>query len=159
VKGIHPLNLGYPTVITTTSGGSLCSSRLFVHVVEGATLVNVVEKAMFHSTRDFAAAAWDAAQELHKQCFSYQMRLDHGGDQRVLLVRGLHAAIEQSARRAGYRQEVLVVVDMVLAAVSLRHGMVVIQAVKKKVEDLEMVVRQIAVACLHYQLLVSEQQP
>ena len=66
------------------------------------------------------------------------------------------AAIERSAKQAGYRQELLVVVDMTLAAVSICHDMVVIQAVRKKVEDLEMVVQNVALACFHHQLLTDE---
>ena len=150
----NPLNLEVPTIVLRTEAGQLCSSRLCLHVFEGPVVVDAVELAMAKHLSDHVSAAWEAARCIHMKCSSSTMH--PGKDRRILLVRGLSAAIERSAKQAGYRQELLVVVDMTLAAVSICHDMVVIQAVRKKVEDLEMVVQNVALACFHHQLLTDE---
>jgi hypothetical protein len=69
-------------------------------------------------------------------------------DCRVLVVRDLGAAIDAAAKRADYRVELKVMVDMVVAE------LVVLQAVRLNT-DLEMMVRELAIACFHYQLLTQ----
>jgi hypothetical protein len=60
----------------------------------------------------------------------------------------LGAAIDAAAKRASYRAELKVVVDMI------RHDMVVHQEVRLTI-DLEMIVRVLAMACFHYMLLTQ----
>jgi len=151
----NPLSFRVPTIVLTTQAGEFRSSRLCLHVLEGPVVVEAVKQAMSkQSSSDFVSAAWAAALDIHSQCSTSTLR--HDTDRRVLLVRGLGPAIEREAKQAGYRQELLVVVDMALAAVSIRHSMVVIQAVKKKQEDLETVAQNLAMACFHYQLLTQK---
>jgi glutamate racemase len=45
-------------------------------------------------------------------------------------------------------------VDMVFAELMIRHDMVVLQAVRLTT-DLEMMVRELVMACFHYQLLTQ----
>jgi hypothetical protein len=154
VKTRNPLGLAIPTITLQSRAGQFISSRLFVHVAEGSLLVDLVEKSMAKKPSDFVEAARGVALEVQKQCYSSLMKLEE--DQRILLVRGLTPAREQVAKKAGYRQELLVVLDMTLAELSINHGIVVLQAIRKKPENLEMVVQQLALACFYYQLLTNE---
>lgn len=107
--------------------------------------MDMVKEAMTKHKSDHVTAAWKEAADFHLKCSSRS--LHQGKDRRILFVRGLGAAIGRSNNQAGHRQELLVVIDTALAAISIRHNMLVIQAVRKKVEDLEMVVQNVAPAC------------
>lgn len=150
----NPFGLSLPTLVMQTTAAKLTSCQLFVHVITGNEVIDLIEKAMNNEPLEFVSVARDAAVKINKKCLSSQM--DLRADQRVIVVHGLNAAREQVAKKAGYRQELAVVVDMVLAELSVAHDVVVLQAMKKKVEHLEMVVQQLALACYNYQLLTRE---
>jgi hypothetical protein len=78
-----------------------------------------------------------------------------GKDRRVLLLCGLNPAIDAAARKAGYRTETRVVVDLVLAELMLSQNLCVIQAVRLK-GDTELILQFLSLACFHYHLLFQE---
>ena len=60
-----------------------------------------------------------------------------------------------AAKQAKYRAEYRVLVDLVIAELMLRHNIVVIQAPRLE-NDLEMIVREFAMACFYYQKLTQK---
>jgi ERCC4-type nuclease len=148
----NPLGLQIPTIVMRTSDGQYGSARLFLHVLEAKELIERIQKAMKGTSRDFVGMARSAARAIDVDTTSAEVNVNK--DRRVLVVRGLGAAIDAAAKRAGYRAELKVMVDMVFAELMIRHDMVVLQAVRLTT-DLEMMVRELAMACFHYQLLTQ----
>mmetsp|Transcript_12492 Transcript_12492/g.28961 ORF Transcript_12492/g.28961 Transcript_12492/m.28961 type:complete len:181 (+) Transcript_12492:549-1091(+) len=142
-----------PTLRMVTRAGMLCSGDLFVHVFEGKNFVNAVLCGMDIHGADCVSVAKEAARSIFDEC---------GGekpcsltDRRVLLLRGLPPAIDNIAKRAGYRVETWTVVDLVIANLMLERHLVVLQAVRLKNET-ELVLQQLALSCFHYHLLTNE---
>jgi hypothetical protein len=148
----NPLGLQIPTIVMRTTDDQHASARLFLHVLEAKLLVERIQNVMKGSSRDFVGMARSAARAIDVDTTSANINANK--DRRVLVVRGLGAALDAAAKRAGYRAELKVMVDMVFAELMVCHGIVVLQAVRLTT-DLEMVVRELAMACFHYQLLTQ----
>ena len=92
-------------------------------------------------------------QQINSECSSFLICPKN--DRRVLLIRGLGPAMNDVAKRAHYRTEYRTVVDLVIAELMLHHNLVLIQACRLE-NDLEMILREFAMACFFYQLITSK---
>jgi hypothetical protein len=70
----------------------------------------------------------------------------------VLLLRALPSSVDQCKKKPGYRSEILVVVELVVADLTLSKELVVLQAVRKDA-DFQQMVFQLALSCWHFQLI------
>jgi hypothetical protein len=70
----------------------------------------------------------------------------------VLLLRALPSAVDQCKTKPGYRSEILGVVELIVADLTLSKGLVVLQAVRKDA-DFQQMMSQLALSCLHFQLI------
>jgi hypothetical protein len=146
------LGLSMPTVVMQTVSGRSRSHRLCLHVIEARSVVESIQKACIIFHKDFISAAREVAKDINARCSSDKLKLLH--DRRVLVVRGLGASIDAAAKKAGYIAEIKTLVDAVFAELMIRHGIVVVQAVRLS-SDLEMIIKEFAFACFHYQLLTQ----
>ena len=83
-------------------------------------------------------------------------RTESGATRRILLVRGLEPALRVRSKSADYQEDTANLCDMVFASLMIDENIVVIEAVRKKQEETTMIMRQLALACYHYQLLTNE---
>jgi hypothetical protein len=149
----NPLGLVAPTVVMQTFAGEAKSYRLCLHVVEAKTVIEGIHEACKAAKNNFLTAARVMAKSLHADCSNHKLNLPY--DRRVLVVRGLGASLDAAAKKACYRPEVKTVVDLLFAELMIQHNMVVVQAVRLS-KDLEMILREFALACFHYQLLTQQ---
>lgn len=151
----NPLGLCLPSVVMETVCGEYKSDKLVVSILEGATLLERIQDA-FHgkSSKEGMEVGRLVARQISSECCSFLLRLKppKNHDRRVLIVRGLFSAMDEAAKRVGYRPELKLVADFVLAELMLRHNVVVIHAFRQK-GHLEMIVREFAMACFFYQLV------
>jgi hypothetical protein len=149
----HPLGLALPTVSMQTAAGKFTSHRLYVHLLEAKSLVTLITSRIHESHGDFVRIAKEVASVINSQC--HHPTMVSGKDRRVLLLCGLNPAIDAAAKKAGYRTETRVVVDLVLAELMLSQNLCVIQAVRLK-GDTELILQLLSLACFHYHLLFQE---
>ena len=136
-----------------SSTGNLVSHRLFIHVVPAKELVRLVQNKMGLNGDDFVLAAKRAAEYFDQECKAHDLKA--GLDRRVILFQGMSAACDAAAKQPGYRPEVRVVIDMVMAELIYSHDAVVLQCIRQTT-DLCLILRQLAVACFHHHLLTQE---
>jgi hypothetical protein len=101
--------------------------------------------------KEFEVAVSLIAQDIDRECNSGSL---HQHDRRVVVVRGLRAALDAAAKKPGYRSMVKVLVDVLFAELMLRHGLVVVQACHLS-NDLEMIVKEFAMSCYLHHLLAE----
>lgn len=143
-------------IVMQTSAGNLVSNKLFVHVVPAKVLLAMIQKSVSHYGDNFVRAATSTAERIDQDCKIQDWKF--GLDRRVIIFHGMMAACDAAAKQPGYRAEVRVVIDLVMAALMYTHNIVVLQAVRQTT-DLALIVRQLALACFHYQLLTREKAP
>ena len=143
-----------PSVVLQTKDGSRLSSKMFLFVMEGKDLVEQVEKDMQSASNDYLLAARAIAKSIKSRCSCHRTIKRVQEDRRVVLLRGLKPALEATAKRAGFRPEMNIFVDLVLAELMVRYDIVVLQAVYLK-SDLESMLKELMLACFHYQLLTQ----
>jgi ERCC4-type nuclease len=149
----NPMELALPTIVMRTSAGRLSSHRLFVHLLQAKSMVLLITSRIHQSGGDCVTIAKDVANSINCDCYHRSMKC--GNDRRVLLLCGLTPALDAVAKKADYRQETRVLVDLVLAQLMLAHDLVVIQAVRLS-GDTELILQQLALACFHYHLLFQD---
>jgi len=145
----HPLDASITTLVFRTTSGDLCSSKVIVQIMSGPAYVNEVKTAMKPGF-DHVGLARDAAASIMKVA----KLVGNKKDRRVLIIRGLPPAVEAEAKKAGYRAEFKSFLDMVSADLMLEHDVVVLQAFRQN-DDVELLLKQMALACFHYQLLTE----
>lgn len=145
----NPLGLCLPCIVMRTVCGEFQSRRLVLSILEGGCVVTRIQESLLdrplHDSLDVAKAV---AQQINVECSSFLLRLPH--DRRVLIIRGLGPALDRAAKKVGYRAECKVLSDLVVAELMLRHDIVVTHALRL-VQDMEMIVREFAMACFYYQ--------
>eukprot|EP00797_Seminavis_robusta_P006542 Sro143_g066530.2 (392) ;mRNA; r:31409-32584 len=149
-NGENPWSL--PCCQLSTSSGRFYSDKVVVFLLEGSQLIEETT-ATIQSNNNISLL--DEARRLATK-WKNLCQLDNGNQEacrRILLVRGLGPALEKAAKDASYREETTVVCDMIFAALMVEHNIVVLEAVRKKQEETTMILRQLALACFHFQLL------
>jgi ERCC4-type nuclease len=146
----NPLGLVLPSVVMQTNDGTFQSSKLVACVIEGNDLIGRIEDITERQSKnDFVAVSKVVAEEVNSECSSFLICPKK--DRRVLLIRGLGSAMNAAAKKANYLAESRVLVDLAIAELMLRYNVVVIHA-PRLVSDLEMILREFAMACFYYQL-------
>jgi hypothetical protein len=149
----NPMDLVLSTIVMRTRSGRLSSHYLFVHLLQAKSMVALITTRIQHSRGDYVSVAKDVANSINCDCYNRSMK--RGKDRRVLLLCGLTPALDAVAKKADYRPETRVLVDMVLAQLMLAHDLVVIQALRLS-GDTELILQQLALACFHYHLLSQD---
>ena len=138
-----------------TSSGKLSSGKVTVYVIEGSMVVKDIAEAI--GSAEFSvsvAVAKGVADKWNSLC---QLNNDsHMTSRRILLVRALGPALDKAAKVESYRIETPVLCEMAFASLMIDHSMVVLQAIRKKLEETTLILRQLALACFHYHLLHHE---
>ena len=124
----NPLGLVVPTIVMQTTAGNLASHRLFVHLIQAKSMVAHITNNIHRCTGDFVALAKNVASLINREC--HHRTMTSGKDRRVLLLCGLTPALDAAAKKAGYRAEIRVIADLVMAQLMLEHDVIVIQAVR-----------------------------
>jgi hypothetical protein len=146
----NPLGMCLPAIMMETIYGDFQSNKLVLCILEGSELLQRIECELRSKPMlDSIDVANLLAKQIHSECSSFLLRLPH--DRRVLVVRGLPAALDAAAKQSGYRPECKILSDLILAELMLRHNIVVIHAFRVT-NDLEMIAREFAMACFYYQL-------
>lgn len=143
----------YPTIFMEARAGLFWSDRLCISLVEGEDLVKRAQAHMATEKTDFVAVARGCASEIVRYCSQATPTNLSRDTTRIILVRGLSPALERCAKRPGYRPETKIFAELVLMELMLRRKVVVLQAVRLT-NDQELIIRQLALACYHFQLLV-----
>ncbi|GKZ00235.1 hypothetical protein MPSEU_000976400 [Mayamaea pseudoterrestris] len=131
-----------------TCAGGFRSASLCIFLFDGEEIISRIQDKIKTYPAHFVEIARSAAEDLHKACSG-----DDDRSQRILLIRGLGNALTKAAKKAGYRSELPVLVDMFQAQLSLAHEMVVLHAARLN-DDREMILQQLAMACYHFQPLL-----
>ena len=146
----NPLGLILPSVVMQTSDGNFQSNKLVICVIEGSNLFQRIQDSIKgRSSDDYVERSKTVAKQVNEESSSFLICPKK--DRRVLLIRGLGAAMSEAAKLANYRSECRVLVDLVAAELMLQYNTVVIHA-PRRVNDLEMILREFAMACFYYQL-------
>ena len=146
----NPLGLILPSVVMQTNDGNFQSNKLVVCVIEGSDLFRRVQDITESQLSDnFVELSSTVAKQVNLEFSSFLICPKK--DRRVLLIRGLGTAISEAAKQALYCAKCRVLVDIVVAELMLRYNIVVIHA-PRLVNDLEMILREFAMACFYYQL-------
>jgi hypothetical protein len=140
---------GLPTVSMSTRLGDLCSLLVHVIMIDGESMVSRVLDGLASVSRLHIDTVFAVASSLAQDC------APKNDGVRILLIRGLSNALTQAAKKSGYRSELPFMTDLVIAQLSLVHGLVVLQAVRRN-GDREMILQQLAMACFHFQPLVRK---
>jgi hypothetical protein len=143
-----------PFMAMRTESGVCRSSRLYVFLLEGEQLVERVQESLTDKSRSFVASARIVGDRIRDDCCDESVS---GKERRILVIRGLQAALDSAAKKPGYNSVLRAVVDMVLADVMIAREserMCVLQAVRLS-NDLHIIVQQLALACFHFQLLTN----
>lgn len=148
----NPFGLCLPCIAMRTIYGEYQSRNLVLCILEGTSLVRRIQVLFLdhpppHEAVEVAKAV---ALQINLECTSFLLRLPN--DHRVLIIRGLGPALDAAAKIEGYRSECKVLTDLVIAELMMRHNIVVIQAIRL-LNDMEMIVREFAMACFYYQLI------
>jgi ERCC4-type nuclease len=141
--------------IMRTFCGDLVSDALHIYVVEGSNLLNLVVTTMIQASEaaDYVSMARDVSKQLHK---SFSSSGHPNIDRHVIIVRGLHYALLAASKTSSYRNQTKVLCEMVLASLMLDFDYVVLQGIRKKEDEVHMILQQLALACFHYQYLTKE---
>ena len=144
-----------PGFMMLTSSGGLYSGKMAVHVIEGSKVVEDVVGAMESTeSSSFVTVAKGVANKWSSLC---QLNRDSEKTSRsILLIRGLGPALDKAAKAASYRIETPVLCEMAFASLMIDHNIVVLQAIRKKMEETTLIFKQLALACYHYHLLHHE---
>ena len=144
-----------PTVKMSTTCGNLSSDALILYVITGETLLNEIIIALNSAGTQprFLDVARHVAQNIDQHC---SRGIYTKNDRRVILIRGLPPVLVAAKKSSSYRDEVPVLCEMVCAFLMLEYEYVVLQAIRKKVDELNMILQQMALACYHYQYLTKE---
>jgi hypothetical protein len=122
--------------------------------MEGTDLLRRISDAMNGASLNSAILiAESIARQIHNECRSVLLRKPQ--DRSVLIIDGLIPVLDAAAKQRGYQAHFKVLADLCLAELMLRHGVVVVHAFRLK-RDLEMIVREFAMSCFHYQLLTRK---
>lgn len=143
----NPLGLILPSVVMQTSDGNFQSNKLVAGVMEGHELVQRISSRS-QPRGDYIELSKVVTKQVDLEFSSFLICPKR--DRRVLIIRGLGSAMDEAAKKANYRAEFRVVSDLVIAELMLRYNIVVIQA-PRLVHDLEMILREFAMACFYYQ--------
>ncbi|KAG7362999.1 ERCC4 domain containing protein [Nitzschia inconspicua] len=150
----NPLGLGLPSIVMHTVGEKFKSDRLVLSVLEGTNLLQRIKSSSKGIPLERSITiAESVARQLYTECNSFLLRKPQ--DRSVLIVRGLTPALDAAAKEHGYQEHLKIMADLCLADLMLRHGIVVVHAFRLK-GDLEMILREFAMACFHYQLLTRK---
>jgi len=146
----NPLGLILPSVVMQTNNGVFQSNKFVVCIIEGSDLFQRIQDAAeSQSVDDFIELSKSVSKQVNLECSSFLICPKN--DRKVLLIRGLGSAMDAAAKQTHYRAEYKVLVDLVIAELMIRHNLVVIQA-PRLANDLEMILREFAMACFYYQL-------
>ena len=148
-----------PTVEMSTHAGTLNSSHLIFYVIDGNTVLEIAVSAIDqiqHST-GYIAAAKSLAISLKRLCPNINSSgPKNDTDRHLILIQGLTAAFDVAAKSSSYRDCTKVVVEMAIASLMIEHNLLVLQVVRKQMQELKMMLQQFALSCFHYQLLMHE---
>jgi len=142
-----------PSCQLSTSSRDFSSGKLTVSLIEGTRVVEDVSESV---ERDSNASTVEMAKIVAAQIASICTGSSKEANRRILLVRGLGNALGMAAKKANYREDTIVLCEMVFAALMMDHNIVVLRAIRKKQEETSMILRQLALACYHFQLLQHE---
>ena len=150
----NPLCLILPSIVMQTNDGTFQSNKLVLCILEGSDLFQrIQDHAESHRSANFTDLSKNLAEQVNSESSTFLICPKK--DRRVLIIRGLGSAMNFAAKQAKYRAEYRVLVDLVIAELMLRHNIVVIQAPRLE-NDLEMIVREFAMACFYYQKLTQK---
>jgi ERCC4-type nuclease len=146
----NPFVKGLSSIVLQTVSDMFQSDRMVLTVLEGTELVSRLKRM----TEDFPSESsglipYSVANRLSIECNSFLLRKPK--DRYVLIVHALFPALDEAAKKVGYQARLKVLADITLAALMLRHGIVVVHAFRVT-KDLDMIVREFAMACYYYQL-------
>ncbi|KAL7576738.1 hypothetical protein ACA910_005655 [Epithemia clementina (nom. ined.)] len=156
-------------VVMQTADENFESDPLLIFLIEGTELAKKIRTFMQQSSDCYSASRSLAADLDQQLCRRPPSMSSSYFSRRVLLIRGLRPALEQLARQEGYRPATRFVVDLVLAHLMITHGIVVLQAVRKgdaaartaapgTMTDQTKILRALALACFHFQLLTKKRE-
>lgn len=147
LREVSQSGIKLPRVRLWTDGINFRSEFVDLTLMDGVPFVEIVTDAVQSQSNSLAAARHAAARIL--------VKIPDRRVKTVFMIRGLRPALVRVAKAAGYRPETRLLVDMVLAELSLSHGIIIFQAVRKT-GDMESFVREFALTCFHYQLLTRK---
>jgi hypothetical protein len=130
-----------PFMAMRTESGLFRSSRLFVFLLEGEQLVERVKESLTEKNRCFVTSARIVADKIRDDCCDESVS---GKERRILVIRGLQAALDSAAKKPGYNSVLRAVVDMVLADVMIAREserICVLQAVRRLSNDLNIIAK------------------
>jgi ERCC4-type nuclease len=146
----NPLGMGLPSIVLQTVSYKFQSDRMVLSVLEGTDFISRLKRMTTDSPLTSSVdIAYSVAKRISLECNSFLLRKPK--DRSVLIVQGLLPALDEAAKHVGYQARLKVLADITLTELMLRYGIVVVQAFRLA-NDLEMIVREFAMACFHYQL-------
>ena len=137
-----------------TSTEDHISGALHIYVEEGTDLLNLVVAAMLEANGDpdYVLMAQDIALKLHR---SLSPPITQNEDRQVIIVRGLPYALLAASKTSSYRNETKVLCEMVMAVLMLDFDYIVLQGIRKKEDEVDMILQQLALSCFYYQYLTQ----
>uniref|UniRef100_A0A6U5PLK6 ERCC4 domain-containing protein n=1 Tax=Grammatophora oceanica TaxID=210454 RepID=A0A6U5PLK6_9STRA len=141
------------TVRMQTFAGRFRSLPLVIRVFSASDLIaRVTDMLSDRNVTDFVGGARNVASGIMEECTFPRRKHAY----RLILLRGLPAALTAAAKKPGCRPELSVMVDLVLSNLMLEQNVVVIQAVRKQEAETKLILRQLLLASLHYAYLTEE---
>ena len=95
-----------PVVTMQTKSGAFSSSRLFVNLLDGTEVVRRLQESFVDGNESIVVARQIALQL--KQDLGSSRRVLSADDKTVLLIRGMGNALDQGAKKTGFRSEIRV---------------------------------------------------
>jgi len=95
-----------PVVTMQTKSGAFSSSRLFVNLLDGTEVVRRLQESFVDGNESIVVARQVALQL--KQDLGSSRRVVTADDKTVLLIRGMGNALDQAAKKTGFRSEIRV---------------------------------------------------
>lgn len=152
----NPLGLILPTIMMHTVNCSFQSDRLVMSVLDGSDFLQRIKDAgkgvQINKSLLIAEAV---AKQIYTACDSFLLRKKH--DKSVLIIHGLTQALDTAAKQHDYQAHFKILADLCISELMLRHGIVVVHAFRLT-KDLEMILREFALACFHYQILTRKRR-
>ena len=142
------------TAKLVTKCGKLMSDPMYIYVVGGQTVLNALYSALGkqRGAIDYVEAIRQAAGTIVQPlCCTRRVN-----DRHVIIVRGLQPAVDAARAKDGYRDETRSLCEAIFATLMLDQNFVVLQAVRKKEDELKMILKQLSLSCYNYQYLTKE---
>ena len=142
-----------------TVSEALTSKMLLIFEMEGSKIVDLVcDSQRNDKEKNFVSLAKTIARRIANEYCQQQKRKPTRGasSKRILMVCGLQPALDANAKKSGYSTETKTLIDLIFAELMLCYDVIILQALRKKVDDRVKLVKQLALACYHCAFLTSQ---